>query len=71
VLGASKAAGVSLYFADMTRPSLGVPVIRGLSAHLCHYKPRFGRARLLAFDGRDSKRADESLHRPNARYLLV
>ncbi len=71
VLAACEASGVSLYFADMTRPSLGVPVIRCLSAHLCHYKPRFDRARLLALDARDCTRSDESLHKPNARYLLV
>jgi ribosomal protein S12 methylthiotransferase accessory factor len=37
----------------MTRPEIGVPVFRAVSAALCHYKPRFGKARLTASDARD------------------
>jgi ribosomal protein S12 methylthiotransferase accessory factor len=49
-------AGIDLWFADMTRPEIGVPVFRALSAKLCHYKPRFGRERLLAPDAHDLRR---------------
>ncbi|WP_459853900.1 YcaO-like family protein [Dongia sp. agr-C8] len=45
--------GVGLWFADLTRPAIGIPVFRALSTELCHYKPRFGRPRLLAADLRD------------------
>jgi hypothetical protein len=50
---------------------LGVPVVRCLSAHLCHYKPRFGRARLLAVDDRDGGRPGGIPDKPNAKYLVV
>lgn len=47
--------GIDLYFADMSRPAVGVPVYRALSTALCHYKPRFGRLRLHAPDRRDTE----------------
>jgi ribosomal protein S12 methylthiotransferase accessory factor len=53
VLQACARADVDLWFADMTRPFIGVRVFRALSTKLCHYKPRFARPRLLAADGRD------------------
>ena len=43
--------GIDLHFSDMTRPEIGVPAIRALSAALCHYKPRFDRKRLIADTG--------------------
>ncbi len=46
-------AGVRLAFVRLTRPEFGVPVWRALSPDLCHWKPRFGRARLLEADLRD------------------
>jgi ribosomal protein S12 methylthiotransferase accessory factor len=52
-LGACEKAGVGVWFADMIRDEIGIPVFRALSAELCHYKPRLGRARLLAPDARD------------------
>ena len=45
--------GADVWFADMTRPMVGVPVFRALSTILCHYKPRFARSRLLAPDRLD------------------
>lgn len=45
-------AGVELAFVDMTRPEFRVPVVRAISPDLCHWKPRFGRERLLS-DGHD------------------
>ena len=53
LLDACARGNVDLCFADMTRPAIGVPVFRALSTMLCHYKPRFGRQRLLAPDRRD------------------
>ena len=47
------AKDIDLCFVDMTRPEIGVPVMRAVSAALCHYKPRFGKARLAASDARD------------------
>jgi ribosomal protein S12 methylthiotransferase accessory factor len=47
------AQSIDLCFIDMTRAEIGVPVFRAVSAMLCHYKPRFGKARLLAPDARD------------------
>lgn len=43
-------AGVRLAAVDLTRPEFGVPVWRVLSPDLCHWKPRFGRQRLLQPD---------------------
>jgi ribosomal protein S12 methylthiotransferase accessory factor len=37
---------IDLWFADMTRPTIGAPVFRALSMTLCHFKPRFARPRL-------------------------
>jgi ribosomal protein S12 methylthiotransferase accessory factor len=56
VLQACARADIDLWFADMTRPAIGVPVFRALSTTLCHYKPRFARPRLLAPDPRDRGR---------------
>lgn len=53
VLDALARRGIDLWFAEMTRPEIGIPVFRAVSTLLCHYKPRFGRARLLAPDARD------------------
>jgi ribosomal protein S12 methylthiotransferase accessory factor len=52
-LEACEKAGVGVWFADMTRDEIGIPVFRALSTELCHYKPRFGRTRLLAPDPHD------------------
>ncbi|ESX10221.1 hypothetical protein X767_32405 [Mesorhizobium sp. LSJC264A00] len=53
VLDALAHRGIDLWFAEMTRAEIGIPVFRAVSTLLCHYKPRFGRARLLAPDARD------------------
>lgn len=39
---------------NLTRQELGIPVWKAVSPDLCHWKPRFGRPRLLAADGRDA-----------------
>lgn len=39
-------ASCRLAFIDFTRPEFGVPVARAISPDLCHWKPRFGRARI-------------------------
>lgn len=46
-------AGVRLAFVDLGRPEFGVPVWRAVSPDLCHWKPRFGRNRLLQPDRND------------------
>jgi ribosomal protein S12 methylthiotransferase accessory factor len=53
ILSACAQAGVALYFVNMTRPQVGLPVVRAISTSLCHFKPRFARNRLLAPDPRD------------------
>jgi ribosomal protein S12 methylthiotransferase accessory factor len=53
VLEACAKAGVDLWFANLIREAIGVPVFRAVSTKLCHYKPRFARRRLLAPDARD------------------
>jgi len=42
------AAGCRVAMLNFTRAAFGVPVARAVSPDLCHWKPRFGRARLLA-----------------------
>ncbi len=54
VLDACAHHGIDLWFADMTRPSIGLPVVRAISTTLCHSKPRFGRTRLFAGAGGES-----------------
>lgn len=53
VLNALAHRGIDLWFAEMTRAEFGIPVFRAVSTLLCHYKPRFGRARLFAPDAGD------------------
>ena len=62
-IAAAERCGCRILFVDLTRPCLGVPVFRALSAELCHIKPRFGKPRLMAEDGRDLSGWD----RPGAR----
>jgi ribosomal protein S12 methylthiotransferase accessory factor len=52
-LDACARSSIGIWFADLTRAAIGVPVFRALSTELCHYKPRFERTRLLAPDPRD------------------
>lgn len=40
--------GCRVAIRDFSRSTFGVPVVRAVSPDLCHWKPRFGRARLLA-----------------------
>ena len=68
-IGALDRAGCRIVFVDLTRPALGVPVIRAMAPDLCHYKPRFGYHRLLAPDLHDL--APVSSIRPNPVPLLL
>jgi ribosomal protein S12 methylthiotransferase accessory factor len=43
-----KAAGCRVAIMNFTRPEFAVPVVRAISPDLCHWKPRLGRARLMA-----------------------
>jgi ribosomal protein S12 methylthiotransferase accessory factor len=52
-LEACALARIALWFADLTRDAVGVPAFRAISPDLCHIKPRFARARLLAPDPLD------------------
>jgi ribosomal protein S12 methylthiotransferase accessory factor len=52
-LEACTTRGLGIWFADMTRAEVSVPVFRAISTELCHYKPRFARPRLLVPDPRD------------------
>jgi ribosomal protein S12 methylthiotransferase accessory factor len=56
VLAALDRAAIPLWTLELTRPSIGVPVVRALSTALCHAKPRFARPRLSAADPRDVER---------------
>ncbi len=56
---------------DMTRQEFGVPVIRVVSPDLCHWKPRFGRDRLLAPDDNDTGRNPKYTKSPNPVLLMV
>ncbi len=49
-------AAIPLWTVELTRPAIGVPVVRALSTALCHAKPRFARPRLGAIDARDVER---------------
>ncbi|MBE1283499.1 MAG: hypothetical protein GJ676_09315 [Rhodobacteraceae bacterium] len=44
---------IEVLFLNRTRKELGVPVWQALAPALCHWKPRFGRSRLLAPDEHD------------------
>jgi ribosomal protein S12 methylthiotransferase accessory factor len=63
VLAALASRGVPLWTVDLTRPAIGVPVVRALSTALCPVKPRFARARLRAADPRDVERVAVGLER--------
>lgn len=46
-------SGCRVLFVDMIRDALGVPACRAVVPELAHFKPRFGKARLLLDDPRD------------------
>ncbi len=54
---------------DLTRKEFGTPVFRLVSPDLCHFKPRFGKPRLLAEDSRDLCRSYPT--KPNPTLLRV
>lgn len=56
---------------DFSRPAFGLPVYRAISPDLCHWKPRFGRTRLLQSDRRDLYRHPKCVRRPNPRLLRI
>lgn len=69
-ISACEAAGVSVYFADLTRPEFNVAVARAISPELCHFKPRFGHSRLLRTDECDCRDYSPGAE-PNPIPLLV
>jgi ribosomal protein S12 methylthiotransferase accessory factor len=56
---------------DRTREEFEVPVVRAISPDLCHWKPRFGRTRLLQSDARDLGRHPRCRERPNPTLLRI
>ena len=48
---------IDIWFANIEHyhPIIGTPVYRALSKTLCHFKPRFGRARLMSADRNSSE----------------
>jgi ribosomal protein S12 methylthiotransferase accessory factor len=46
LVAAMEACGIDVYIADLTRPELGVPVVRAVSPQLRDWLPRFGPGRL-------------------------
>ena len=54
---------------DLTRKEFGTPVFRLVSPDLSHFKPRFGKPRLLAEDSRDLWRSYPTT--PNPTFLRV
>ncbi|MCP4333290.1 MAG: YcaO-like family protein [Gammaproteobacteria bacterium] len=66
-----RAASCRVFFANLTRPRFGVPVYRALSPDLCHYKPRFARARLLSADERDLEPVDCKADMDSAKVLFI
>lgn len=61
-------AGVRIAFVNISRSEFGVPVWRAVSPDLCHWKPRFGRDRLLMPDWHDHAPPDVS---PNNVFLRL
>ena len=58
VLQKCRRAKIRLAFFDQSRSEFGLKVWRAISPDLCHWKPRFGKIRLLAKDSRDLSRSD-------------
>lgn len=46
VRDALRAKGIDVFIADLTRPELGVPIVKAVSPHLRDWHPRFGPGRL-------------------------
>ncbi len=61
-------AGVRIAFVNISRSEFGVPVWRAVSPDLCHWKPRFGRDRLLMPDWHDHAPPDVT---PNSVFLRL
>ena len=66
-----KACGCRVAVMDFTRVAFGVPVVRAISPDLCHWKPRFGRARLLARGRGDADGNVGSACERNPRLLRI
>ncbi len=65
------AVGCRVFFVDLTRDVFGVPVFRAVVPELCHYKPRFGKRRLMAYDNRDLSSGRAGPRSPNPTPLLI
>ncbi len=68
---AATEAGCRVFFVDLTRKALAIPVFRAVAPELCHYKPRFGKRRLLQPDGRDQMSGNPDPLTPNPVPLLI
>lgn len=70
-LAACHAAGISVFFKDMTKSEIGFASIRALSPNLCHYKPRFARARLKRCMGHNWQSGTSTTPSLNSLHLLI
>jgi ribosomal protein S12 methylthiotransferase accessory factor len=57
-------------FIDLSRGDVCAPVFKVMSPELCHIKPRFGKARLLAQDGRDLEQTKGVFYEAGAKPIL-
>jgi ribosomal protein S12 methylthiotransferase accessory factor len=65
------ACGIRVARLDCSRPEFGVPVIRVISPDLCHWKPRFGRTRLIVAPDRRPMLAQDFALRPDFPLLRI
>lgn len=63
--------GCRVFFVELTREILGVPVFRAVAPELCHYKPRFAKRRLLQPDAQDQSFRKTHAKTPNPIPLLI
>ena len=62
---------VPVFFIEMTRPEFAIPTFRALSTSLCHYKPRWGRQRLLQTGKSDWRAQHQPAMRPYEILLTI
>ncbi len=70
-LSALERRGCRVAILDLTRSAFDVPVFRAVSPDLCHWKPRFGRRRLLALDENDIPPEHSGRSGVNGVYLMI
>ncbi len=66
-----KAAGCRVAIMNFARPEFAVPVVRAISPDLCHWKPRFGRTRLLSREEDGSLSSVDPTGEPNPLLLRI